>query len=200
MMKEHNVEDWYIKSCEKIKYMFPKAHAAAYVINGFRIAWFKLYHPIYYYRVYLSIREQDYDLEAMLGGKATIKQAISNIEAKGFDKTNKEESLLSSLSICNEMVERGFHFENISITESNATMFKVTKDGKGLIPPFSALEGMGAIAANKIVEERDKNPYVSIEDLQNRGKVSQALIDKMRGLGVFDNLPESSQLSLDLFG
>ncbi len=200
IMKEHNVEDWYIKSCEKIKYMFPKAHAAAYVINGVRIAWFKLYYPIYYYRVYLSIREQDFDLDAMYKGKAAVKQAIETIEAKGFDKTNKEDSTLSSLYICNEMIERGFRFEKISITDSDATMFKVTPDGKGLIPPFTAIDGMGDIAAKKVVEERNKGAYVSIEDLQNRGKVSQAIIDKMRGMGVFDSLPESSQLSLDLFG
>ncbi len=200
IMREHNVEDWYIKSCEKIKYMFPKAHAAAYVINGVRIAWFKLYYPIYYYRVYLSIREQDFDLDAMYKGKAAVKQAIETIESKGFDKTNKEESTLSSLYICNEMIERGFRFEKISITDSDATMFKVTPDGKGLIPPFTAIDGMGEIAARKVVEERNKGEFVSIEDLQNRGKVSQAIIDKMRGMGVFDSLPESSQLSLDLFG
>ncbi len=200
ILKEYEVPEWYIKSCEKIKYMFPKAHAAAYVINGFRVAWFKLYHPIYYYRVYLSIRESDFDLESMIKGKAVVKERIAEIEAKGFDKSNKEDSLLSSLSIANEMLERGFYFANISIKNSDATMFKVTEDGKGLIPPFSALDGMGAIAANKIVEERNKNPYVSIEDLQNRGKVSQALIDKLRTLGALEELPESSQLSLDLFG
>ncbi len=198
-LKEHNVPEWYIKSCEKIKYMFPKAHAAAYVINGFRVAWFKLYHPLNYYRVYLSIRESDFDIEAMVKGKEAVKEAIENLEAKGFDRTNKEESTLSSLMISNEMLCRGFHFENISIKESDATMFKISKDGKGLIPPFTVLDGMGDIAAKKIVEERNDRPYVSIEDLQIRGKVSQTLIDKMRGLKVLDELPESSQLSLDLF-
>ena len=199
IMKEHNVPDWYITSCEKIKYMFPKAHASAYVINGFRVAWFKLYHPLNYYRVYLSIRESDFDIEAMVKGHSAIKQAIENLEAKGYDKTNKEESIMSSLAIANEMMCRGFHFENISLTESDATFFKINKDGRGLIPPFTTLDGMGDIAAKKIVEERNDRPFVSIEDLQIRGKVSQTLIDKMRGLGVLDSLPESSQLSLDLF-
>lgn len=199
ILKEHNVPDWYIKSCEKIKYMFPKAHAAAYVINGIRVAWFKLYHPINYYRVYLSIRQSDFDLDSMIRGKSAIKKAIEALEAKGFDRSNKEESTLSSLTICNEMVERGFYFANISIKDSDATMFKITPDGKGLIPPFTTLDGMGDVAALKIVEERNDRPYVSIEDLQVRGKVSQALIDRMRGLGVLDELPESSQLTLDLF-
>lgn len=199
ILTEHNIPEWYIKSCEKIKYMFPKAHAAAYVINGIRVAWFKLYHPINYYRVYLSIRQSDFDLENMKKGKTSIKMAIENLESKGFNRSNKEESTLSSLSICNEMVERGFYFTNISIKESDATMFKITSDGKGLIPPFIAIDGMGDVAAKKIVEERNDRPYVSVEDLQVRGKVSQALIDKLRGLGALDELPESSQLTLDLF-
>ena len=199
LLNEHKVPEWYIKSCEKIKYMFPKAHAAAYVINGIRVAWFKLYHPIYYYRVYLSIREHSFDINAMKNGLNSVKAQIELLESKGFDRSNKEEDTLSSLYMCNEMIERGFYFTNISITESDALMFKVTPDKKGLIPPFIALDGMGDVAAKKIVEERNKGEFVSIEDLQMRGKVSQALIDKLRGLGALDDMPESSQLSLDLF-
>ena len=199
LLNEHKVPEWYIKSCEKIKYMFPKAHAAAYVINGIRVAWFKLYHPIYYYRVYLSIREHSFDINAMKNGLNSVKAQIELLESKGFDRSNKEDDTLSSLYMCNEMIERGFYFTNISITESDALMFKVTPDKKGLIPPFIALDGMGDVAAKKIVEERNKGAFISIEDLQMRGKVSQALIDKLRGLGALDDMPESSQLSLDLF-
>ena len=199
LLNEHKVPEWYIKSCEKIKYMFPKAHAAAYVINGIRVAWFKLYHPIYYYRVYLSIREHSFDINAMKNGLNSVKAQIELLESKGFDRSNKEEDTLSSLYMCNEMIERGFYFTNISITESDALMFKVTPDKKGLIPPFIALDGMGDVAAKKIVEERNKGAFISIEDLQMRGKVSQTLIDKLRGLGALDDMPESSQLSLDLF-
>lgn len=199
LLNEHKVPEWYIKSCEKIKYMFPKAHAAAYVINGIRVAWFKLYHPIYYYRVYLSIREHSFDINAMKNGLNSVKAQIELLESKGFDRSNKEDDTLSSLYMCNEMIERGFYFTNISITESDALMFKVTPDKKGLIPPFIALDGMGDVAAKKIVEERNKGAFISIEDLQMRGKVSQTLIDKLRGLGALDNMPESSQLSLDLF-
>lgn len=199
LLNEYKVPEWYIKSCEKIKYMFPKAHAAAYVINGIRVAWFKLYHPIYYYRVYLSIREHSFDINAMKNGLNSVKAQIELLESKGFDRSNKEDDTLSSLYMCNEMIERGFYFTNISITESDALMFKVTPDKKGLIPPFIALDGMGDVAAKKIVEERNKGAFISIEDLQMRGKVSQTLIDKLRGLGALDDMPESSQLSLDLF-
>ena len=199
LLNEHKVPEWYIKSCEKIKYMFPKAHAAAYVINGIRVAWFKLYHPIYYYRVYLSIREHSFDINAMKNGLNSVKAQIEFLESKGFDRSNKEDDTLSSLYMCNEMIERGFYFTNISITESDALMFKVTPDKKGLIPPFIAIDGMGDVAAKKIVEERNKGAFISIEDLQMRGKVSQTLIDKLRGLGALDDMPESSQLSLDLF-
>ncbi len=200
VLKGANVPDWYINSCEKIKYMFPKAHAAAYVTNGFRVAWFKVHHPINYYRVFLSIRKSDFDIEAMLGGINTISARISQIDEKGFDASVKEDAVKSTLEVAKEMVLRGFKFENISLTKSDATMFVINENKDGLYPPFTALDGMGDIAAKKLVEERNQKPFVSIEDVQYRGKVSQTLIDKMRGLGVFEDLPESSQLSLDLFG
>ena len=195
ILHDNNVPDWFIGCCEKIKYMFPKAHAAAYVINGFRVAWFKVYHPIYYYSVIFSIRKSDYDIESMIKGKDAVKKAIIDIELSE-DKKNKDEAVYDTLLVANEMLERGFHFEPISLTLSDSVFFKVTEDGKGLIPPFSSLPSLGEVCARNIVSERDKNPYSSIEDLQNRGKVSQTLIDKMRGMGILKGLPESSQLSL----
>ena len=194
-MREGNVPDWFIDSCEKIKYMFPKAHAAAYVINGFRVAWFKVYHPLNYYRVLFSIRKSDYDIETMIKGKDAVKRMIKEIE-ESEDKKNKDEAVYDTLLVANEMLERGFHFDPISLIESDSVMFKINKDGTGLIPPFSTLPSLGEICAKNIVAERDKNQYVSIDDLQNRGKVSQTLIDKMRGMGILKGLPESSQLSL----
>ena len=199
VLKSANVPDWYINSCEKIKYMFPKAHASAYVTNGFRVAWFKVHHPINYYRVFLSIRKSDFDIEAMLGGINTLNARIKEIDEKGFDASVKEEAVKSTLEVAKEMVLRGFKFENISLTKSDATMFVLNENKDGLYPPFTVLDGMGDTAAKKLVEERNIKPFVSIEDVQYRGKVSQTLIDKMRGLGVFAELPESSQLSLDLF-
>ena len=199
IMKDHNVPEWFIGSCEKIKYMFPKAHAAAYVINGFRVAWFKVYYPIYYYRVMFSVRKSDFDIETMIKGKDAVKKMIKQIEEDN-DRKAKDEAVYDTLLVANEMLERGFHFENISLEKSDAVMFRVTEDGKGLIPPFSSLPSMGDIGARKLAEERDKKPFVSIEDVQNRGKVSQTLIDIMRGMNIFEGLPESSQLSIFDFG
>ena len=197
IMREHNVPEWYIGCCEKIKYMFPKAHAAAYVINGFRVAWFKVYHPIYYYRVLFSIRKSDFDIETMIKGKDAVKELIREIEEKEkSEKKPKDEAVYDTLLVANEMHERGFYFAEISLEHSDATMFKVTQDGKGLIPPFTTLPSLGEACARKIVEERAKKPFVSIDDLQTRGKVSQTLIDKMRAMGILSSLPESSQLSL----
>ena len=198
-MKEHNVPEWFIGSCEKIKYMFPKAHAAAYVINGFRVAWFKVYYPIYYYRVMFSIRKSDFNIEAMIKGKEAVKALIHQIE-NDEDKKAKDEAIYDTLLVANEMLERGFHFEPITLEKSDATMFKVTEDKKGLIPPFSSLPSMGDISAKKLAEERDKNAFVSIEDVQNRGKVPQNVLDTMRAMGILDGLPESSQLTIFDFG
>ena len=196
IMLDAKVPEWYIKSCEKIKYMFPKAHAAAYVTMAFRVAWFKVYHPINYYRVYLSIRRSDFDLVAMMKGRDAIIKSMDAIADKGNSATPKEQNTYESLRTALEMVCRGFRFENISLTESEALMFKITEDGKGLIPPFIAIDGLGDVAANKLQEERNTKQFVSIEDLKNRGKISDAIIDKMRGMGALDGLPEKSQLSL----
>jgi len=193
-MEKAGIEKWYIDSCAKIKYMFPKAHAAAYVINGFRVAWFKVYHPIYYYRVMFSIRKSDFDIETMIKGKDAVKEMIKELEER--EKTAKDEGIYDTLLVANEMIERGFYFDEISLEKSDATMFKVTEDGKGLIPPFTSLPSLGEVCALNIALEREKKPFVSIDDLQTRGKVSQTLIDRMRAMGILKGLPESSQLSL----
>ncbi len=196
ILKEYNVPNWYISSCEKIKYMFPKAHASAYVINGFRVAYYKLYFPLEYYCVYLSIRKSDFDIDSMVNGQNSVKHMLSEIKEKGFNASDKELNIYGTLEIVNEMMCRGYKIENISLEKSDAIMFKINADRTGLIPPFVTLDGMGDIAAKKIVEERNKCAFVSIEDLQNRGKVSETLINKMRDLGVLNDIPESSQLSL----
>ncbi|MEG2457481.1 MAG: PolC-type DNA polymerase III [Bacilli bacterium] len=196
ILKEHDVPEWYIGSCEKIKYMFPKAHASAYVINSLRVAWFKLYHPLNYYRVFLSIRRSDFDIKAMINGKTALDEAIRNIESKGNEKTDKEDNVATTLYSAREMIARGFKFDNISITESDSVMFKINKTNDGLIPPFTTIEGLGESVAKKIVEERSIRAFVSIEDIQQRGKVGLTILDKMRTLGVLNGLPESSQLSL----
>ena len=195
-MKEAKIVDWYIDSCYKIKYMFPKAHAAAYVMSAFRIAWFKVYYPIHYYAAYFSIRSNDFDLAVMIKGKDAIKARITEILLKGREATNKELDIVDTLQIALEATARGFRFGNIDLLKSHDKYFLVAEDERTLIPPFRALDGLGGTVAGKIVEERVKAPFLSVEDFQKRGKVSSTLIDKMRVMKILDDLDESSQLSL----
>lgn len=196
LMREYNVPEWYIESCRKIKYMFPKAHATAYVTSAFRIAWFKVHHPIWYYCAYLSIRRDQFDVVSMCKGEDAIRDKIDEIDAKGNQASNKEVDTRDTLCLCLEMVARGFYFKNIDIEKSDAKNFVITEDGKGLIIPFRALDGLGENVAEAIVKARKVAPFISQEDLQKRGKVNQAAMDKLKALGCLDNLSESNQLSL----
>ncbi len=194
-MKEHNIPDWYIESCSKIKYMFPKAHATAYVTSAFRIAWFKVHHPIWYYSAYLSIRKDKFDIASMVGGEQAIRDRIDEMDMDpNLSDVDKEKR--DTLYICLEMCARGFRFENIDIERSDARKFLITEDGKGLIIPFSALDGLGENVALKIIEERKKAPFISQEDLHDRGKCPTSAMEKLKELGCFKNLSESNQLSL----
>lgn len=195
-MREYNVPEWYIDSCRKIKYMFPKAHATAYVTSAFRIAWFKVHHPIWYYCAFLSIRKDQFDVASMIRGEDAIRDKIDEIDAKGNQASNKESDTRETLLICLEMAARGFHFENISIEKSDAKKFKITDDGMGLIIPFTALDGLGENVAEAIVKARNEAPFISQEDLQKRGKCPSSAIEKLKMLGCLDNLSESNQLSL----
>ena len=196
VMRASEIPEWYIESCHKIKYMFPKAHAAAYVMSAFRIAWFKVHLPLYYYAAFLSIRCNDFDIECMIKGYDAIKAKLMEIQSKGFDATNKEKAVYETLQVSLEMISRGFNFKNIDIEKSDANKFIIDEDGKSLILPFKTIDGLGIQAAATIIEERNNKPYYSIEDLQNRGKVNSSTLAKLRVLGVLDNLPETSQLSL----
>ena len=195
LMRESGIEEWFIDSCKKIKYMFPKAHAAAYVISAFRIAWFKVHHPIWYYAAYFSIRCDDFDIETMIMGYEAIKNKMNEIEEKGFNATNKETNVLAVLHIALEATARGITIAPFDINKSDATKFTIVDDHT-LLPPFKTIDGLGDTVAKTIVEEREKKPFLSIEDLQKRGKVSQTLIEKMRSMGLLDNMNESVQLSL----
>lgn len=195
-MREAGIVDWYIDSCYKIKYMFPKAHAAAYVMSAFRIAWFKVHYPALYYASYFSIRCTDFDIDVMIKGKKEIKARIAEIINKGRDATNKETSIVDVLQISVEACARGFKFGNVDLKRSDAVNFLVDTDNLTLIPPFRTLDGLGDTVAKKIIEERDKGEFLSIEDFAKRGKVSTTLIEKMRLMGILKDLDESSQLSL----
>lgn len=195
-MEDAGIADWYINSCEKIKYMFPKAHAAAYVMSAFRIAYFKVHMPGVYYATYFSTRFDDFELETMVKGYDAIKARMNEIINKGFNATNKETSVLETLKLSLEATARGFKFGNIDIEKSDGKNFILAEDGVTLICPFRTLDGLGDSVANKIIEERNNKPFYSIEDFSIRGHVNGTTVDKLRSLGVFGNLPETSQLSL----
>ncbi|MGN1322591.1 MAG: PolC-type DNA polymerase III [Bacilli bacterium] len=194
-MIDNHIPDWYIESCHKIKYMFPKAHAAAYVISAFRIAWFKVHMPVYFYASWLTSKATDFEVETMIKGYDAIKERVLEIQSKGFEATNKELGVLECLKVCLEATARGIKFLPIDLYDSPATTWGVY-DENSIRPPFLSVDGLGETVANTIVNEREKGRYISVEDLQSRGKVSQTLIEKLRTMGVLEQMPESSQLSL----
>lgn len=193
-MKRCKVPQWYIDSCLKIEYMFPKAHAAAYVISAVRTAYFKLYYPIHYYATYFSIRAEDFDLELLCQGYEAIGRRLAEIEAKGFNATPKEKNSVSLLEMALEMTARGFTFKPVDLYRSEATRFIV--DGTSLIPPFGAISGIGENAAKNIAAARDFGEFLSIEDFQQKSKASKTIVEVLTGMGCFRGLPESNQLSL----
>ena len=195
-MEKAGIEPWFIDSCRKIKYMFPKAHAAAYVISAFRIAYYKVHYPAIYYATYFSTRLDDFEITTMMKGYASIKSRIIEINNKGYDVTNKETSLLETLKLSLEATARGIIFGNLDLMKSDAKNFQIADDGITLIPPFRVIDGLGGTVAQSIQEEAKKHDFISIEDFQKRCHVSTTLVDKMRAMNLFSDLPESSQLSL----
>ncbi|AWB44336.1 PolC-type DNA polymerase III [Paenibacillus sp. CAA11] len=193
-MKKCKVPQWYIDSCLKIQYMFPKAHAAAYVISAVRTAYFKLYHPIEYYATYFTVRAEDFDIELCCQGYEAIYRKIEEIEQKGFQALPKEKAMLPILEMALEMTARGFRFKTIDLYRSDAT--KYTVDGDALIPPFSALAGIGENAARNIAAAKEQGEFLSIEDFQQKSKASKTVVELLAQLGCFRGLPESNQLSL----
>ena len=194
MMKEHDVPDWYIKSCEKIKYMFPKAHAAAYVTNAFRIAWFKVHQPLAYYAAYFSIRAKAFDSEFMIFGKEKVKNKMKEIEMQGKNATPKDSDMYDDLEIVLEMYERGFKFLPIDLYKSHSTKFRI--EDNAIRPPLSSIAGLGGVAAEAIYNACKEEKFMSIDDLKIRAKAGTATIDLLRKFGCLNGMPESNQLSL----
>ncbi|MGD9677155.1 MAG: PolC-type DNA polymerase III [Vulcanibacillus sp.] len=195
-MSKFNVPDWYIKSCQKIKYMFPKAHAVAYVQMAVRIAYFKVYYPIYYYATYFSIRADEFIPLIMTSNVQNINNKIEEILSKGNSVTQKEKNLLTVLEVALEMLERGFYFQNVDLYKSDSTKFLVNNNLTTLIPPFKSISGIGENAANNIIMARKQGDFLSIEDFQTRSKVSKTVIEILEELGSLKDLPSSNQLSL----
>ena len=194
-MKEANIPEWFIDSCAKIKYMFPKAHAAAYVTSAFRIAWYKVHMPVYFYASWYSSKATDVDVVSMIKGYDGIKARLEDILVKGFEASNKENGQAESLKVALEATARGIKFLPVDLYHSEATVW-VAKNDTEIYPPFNAIEGLGDTVAQNIVRERNEQPFISIEDVQKRGKVSQTLIEKMKDMGILKDLPDSNQLSL----
>lgn len=194
-MKKQQVPDWYIDSCLKIEYMFPRAHAAAYVTSAVRTAYFKLYYPVEFYATYFTVRaSEDFDVETFCAGHEGIRRKIQEIEEKGFSATAKEKGMVSILEMGLEMTARGFSVKGIDLYRSDATKFTI--DGNALIPPFSAIQGVGVNAARNIAASREEGEYLSVEDFQNRSKATKSIVEILTGFGCFRGLPESNQLSL----
>lgn len=193
IMREHGVPTWYIESCRKISYLFPKAHAAAYVMMGWRIAWFKVHHPLAYYATYFSVRASDFDPSVVLGGIRQVNQTLAEIEEKGNQASPKEKSLVTVLEIAREMLSRKYRFYGISLETSDATRFLMEDDG--LLIPFAALPGLGGAAAQNILTARQEGPFLSVDDLRQRAKLSKSIIDLLRTHGAFKGLGETSQLA-----
>ena len=195
-MREHDVPEWYIDSCYKIKYMFPKAHAAAYVSAALRLAWYKIYKPLEYYATYLTVRGEDLDAVAILSGKGYVKGRMKEIEIKGRDASATEKSEYTGLQVVLEMLARGIEFLPIDLYKSQATVYAI-EDGKIRLA-FSSIKGLGVSAAQALEAAKDdgQGPYLSQEDLGTRAGVSSAVVTALRELGALDGLPESSQISL----
>lgn len=200
LMRKHDVPTWYIESCKKIKYMFPKAHAAAYVLSAVRVAWWKLYYPREYYAVYFTTRCDAYDIETMIQGRETVYskyKQILNDKQNGVKISNKEEALITVFEIALEMFERGYYFNNISLEESDSQNFILDPhDDKALLPPFTSVDGLGAAVGDSVIEARKENLFLSKEDVVKRTKLTNTQIDFLTKIGVFENMYEENQLSL----
>jgi DNA polymerase-3 subunit alpha (Gram-positive type) len=193
-MKDHDVPQWYIDSCMKIKYMFPKAHAAAYMISTLRLGWYKVHRPVEYYAAYFTVRGEDFDGALVIQGREAVRRRMNEISMKGKDATAKDEAAYATLQIVNEMLARGIEVLPVDLYKSEAKKF-VVEDQKIRLP-FMSLAGIGEAAAKSLAEAKTKGKILSIEDLRERTKVSKSVIETLAAAGVLDGLPESSQMTL----
>ena len=194
LMREHDIPDWYIDSCKKIEYMFPKAHAVAYVTMAFRIAWFKVHMPLAYYATFFSIRADEFDSEIMIFGKSKVKEKMADIKRLGNDASAKDKNMYSILELVLEMYERGLNFLPIDLYKSDAIKFKV-EDGS-IRPPLNSIAGMGQIAAQGIQVARENGEFISKQDIKKRAKVGDSTIALLEKFGCLEGMSETNQMSL----
>ena len=197
-MKEHNVPDWYIWSCERIEYMFPKAHAAAYVMMAWRIAYCKIYYPLEYYTAYFTIRAKGFDYETMCFGREKVDKALKDIknakeEGKGKQSATEKDTETALKSV-QEMYARGFSFMPIDLFQANAHNCRII-DGK-IMPHIGSIAGLGEKAADAIYEACKAGPFLSKDDFRERTKVSKTAVEKLSQLGLLGDIPDSNQLSI----
>ena len=195
-MKAAGIPDWYIWSCGQIKYMFPKAHATAYVLMAVRIAWFKVHMPIHFYAAYFSKRASAFDIELMVQGADAIAYKIDEINGKGFDASPKEKSLVTTLELALEMTRRGMSFKLPDLHNSQATDFVITEDEKSLIAPFGALDGLGEAVAEAIVSERSEKEFTSVMEFKKRTKTNGTTLETLIGMEFFGNMEYGSAAAL----
>ncbi|HZK34435.1 MAG TPA: PolC-type DNA polymerase III, partial [Bacillota bacterium] len=193
-MNTHGIPQWYIESCKKIKYMFPKAHASAYVLMAFRIAYFKVHYPEAFYATYFTVRADDFDAALIISGQSAIKTRIKYLGDQGNKLTAKERNLQTILEVVVEMYARGYKFAPIDLYKSSASKFLLTDDG--ILPSLNALQGVGVNAANSIVKARQVGDFISVEDLRERARVTKTVIEALKLNNVLADLPEASQISL----
>ncbi len=194
LMREHDVPEWYIKSCEKIKYMFPKAHAAAYVTNAFRIAWFKVHEPKAYYAAYFTIRADEFDSDIMCYGKQKVLNKMKEIDLAGTSATTKDKNMYAILELVLEMYERGINFLPIDLYKSHATKFLVEEDG--IRPPLNSIPGLGTVAAEGIDSAKKEGKFMSIDDMKIRSKIGKSVIELLDKVGCLKGMSQSNQMSL----
>lgn len=193
-MKAHGVPNWYIDSCKKIKYMFPKGHAVAYVMMAVRIAYFKVYYPKAYYATYFTVRADEFDADIVVQGEDAIKKKVDELYALGNNATQKDKGLITILELCYEMYKRGIKFLKVDLYKSSATRFLM--EDEGIRIPINSLPGVGENAAQNIVAARKKGEFISKEDLRIRAKVSKTVIETLDKYGTLKGLPETNQLCL----
>ena len=192
-MEKNEVPPWYIESCQKIKYMFPKAHAAAYVMMSFRIAYYKVFHKEAFYATYFTTKAEDFDIDIISKGKKEILSVIKEIDAKGNEATAKEKGLMLGLEVAYEMLQRGVELLPVDIYRSDATRFRIIENK--LLPPLISIPGLGETVAYKIKEESEKE-FISIEDFSKRTKASKTVVEVLIQHGCLKDLPQNNQLSL----
>lgn len=193
-MRDHGVPEWYIESCLKIKYMFPKAHAAAYMISALRLGWYKVHRPVEYYAAYFTVRGEDFDGILVAQGREAVRRRMNEITMKGKEASKKEEDAFATLQIVNEMLARGIQVLPVDLYRSHAKKYLV-EDGKVRLP-FASLGGVGEAAANSLYEAGQQGAYISVDDLQARSKVSKSVIEMLNEAGALKDLPQSSQMTL----